>query len=237
MIAQSCALCGDESFAQIWLHNEMLQVEGKKMSKSLGNFFTVRDLLDQGYPGEVIRFVLLSTHYGKPMDWTARKAEEAFRTLKKWSSLIDSTPTTFDSSLRVPDAFVDVLSNDLNTPGAIAYLHNLAKVGSSDAVSDLIACGQLLGFDLRHMDHLRLREALLSEELLGLALLNDDDVALRIEELIALRASARAAKDFARADAIRAAFAAAGVTVKDTADGAVWELSPGFDPAKLEAVR
>jgi cysteinyl-tRNA synthetase len=64
-------------FARVWMHNEMLQVEGKKMSKSLGNFFTVRDLLDQGVPGEVIRFVMLSTHYRKPMDWTEKKREEA----------------------------------------------------------------------------------------------------------------------------------------------------------------
>ena len=60
-------------FARVWMHNEMLQVEGKKMSKSLGNFFTVHDLLEQGVPGEVIRFVMLSTHYGKPMDWTEKK--------------------------------------------------------------------------------------------------------------------------------------------------------------------
>ena len=76
-IAQSkCAHPGG-GFARVWLHNEMLQVEGKKMSKSLGNFFTVRDLLDQGVPGEVIRFVMLSTHYRKPMDWTEKKRDEA----------------------------------------------------------------------------------------------------------------------------------------------------------------
>ncbi len=76
-VAQSCCAHPDGEFARVWLHNEMLQVEGKKMSKSLGNFFTVRDLLDQGYAGEVIRFVFLSTHYGKPMDWTDAKAREA----------------------------------------------------------------------------------------------------------------------------------------------------------------
>ena len=65
------------AFANVWMHNEMLQVEGKKMSKSLGNFFTVRDLLDQGVPGEVIRFVFLSTHYRKPMDWTEKKRDVA----------------------------------------------------------------------------------------------------------------------------------------------------------------
>jgi cysteinyl-tRNA synthetase len=73
-IAQSCCAHPEGGFARIWMHNEMLQVEGKKMSKSLGNFFTVRDLLDEGVPGEVIRFVMLSTHYSKPMDWTEKKA-------------------------------------------------------------------------------------------------------------------------------------------------------------------
>jgi cysteinyl-tRNA synthetase len=82
-IAQSCCAHPEGGFARIWMHNEMLQVEGKKMSKSLGNFFTVRDLLEQGVPGEVIRFVMLSTHYSKPMDWTEKKREEAERS---WNS-------------------------------------------------------------------------------------------------------------------------------------------------------
>ncbi|HRM74331.1 MAG TPA: class I tRNA ligase family protein, partial [Paracoccus sp. (in: a-proteobacteria)] len=81
-IAQSACAHPHGDFARVWLHNEMLQVEGRKMSKSLGNFFTVRDLLDQGVPGEVIRFVLLSTHYRKPMDWTAEKAREAEAVLR-----------------------------------------------------------------------------------------------------------------------------------------------------------
>ena len=82
--AQSCCEAGEDSFARYWMHNEMLQVEGKKMSKSLGNFFTVRDLLEQGVPGEVIRFVFLQTHYRKPMDWTQKKAKEAKVTLERW---------------------------------------------------------------------------------------------------------------------------------------------------------
>jgi cysteinyl-tRNA synthetase len=86
-IAQSCCAHPEGGFARIWMHNEMLQVEGKKMSKSLGNFFTVRDLLDQGVPGEVIRFVMLSTHYSKPMDWTEKKREEAEKTLRNGQAL------------------------------------------------------------------------------------------------------------------------------------------------------
>ena len=87
-IAQSCCAYPESEFARYWLHNEMLQVDGKKMSKSLGNFFTVRDLLDQGYPGEVIRFVFLSTHYSKPMDWNNSKALEAKNILRKWRGLL-----------------------------------------------------------------------------------------------------------------------------------------------------
>ncbi|MEX0278758.1 MAG: cysteine--tRNA ligase, partial [Ruegeria sp.] len=83
-IAQSCCAHPEGDFARVWLHNEMLQVEGKKMSKSLGNFFTVHDLLEKGVPGEVIRFVFLQTHYRKPMDWTEKKARDAEATLRKW---------------------------------------------------------------------------------------------------------------------------------------------------------
>ncbi|MEM1162064.1 MAG: cysteine--tRNA ligase, partial [Pseudomonadota bacterium] len=87
-IAQSRCAHGTERLANWWMHNEMLQVEGKKMSKSLGNFFTVRDLLDQGYPGEVIRFVLGMTHYRSPCDWTAKRAEEADKTLRRWRNQV-----------------------------------------------------------------------------------------------------------------------------------------------------
>ncbi len=90
-IAQSMCAHPHGQFARYWLHNEMLQVEGKKMSKSLGNFFTVRDLLDKGIPGEVIRFVLLSTHYSKPMDFTMEKAEQAEATLRKCESCVSTS--------------------------------------------------------------------------------------------------------------------------------------------------
>ncbi|MGB3553708.1 MAG: cysteine--tRNA ligase, partial [Jannaschia sp.] len=134
-LAQSrCADPGD-GFAQVWLHNEMLLVEGRKMSKSLGNFFTVRDLLDRGIPGEVIRFVFLMTHYSKPMDWTEEKVREAEGALRKWRAMAMPGGD--------PDAAVfDALRDDLNTPGAIAELHRLAKSGDGAA---LTASAGLLG--------------------------------------------------------------------------------------------
>ena len=122
-IAQSRSLGYD--FAKTWIHNEMLQVEGKKMSKSLGNFFTVRDLLDQGIPGEVIRFVFLSTHYRKPMDWTAKKAKEAKATLRKWYAAVVDTP----DGAAVHADLVDALADDLNTHEALQTLHSLFASG------------------------------------------------------------------------------------------------------------
>jgi len=210
-IAQSKACCGPDSFAKIWMHNEMLQVEGKKMSKSLGNFFTVRDLLDQGWPGEVIRFVILSTHYRKPMDWTEEKAREAESLLRKWGAALEGIEPSRTAAVAVQDA----LKDDLNTAGAIAALHGLAA----------------------ERDWAGLAAGL---ELMGLATLGpieaSDDVSGLIEALLAQRAQARADKDFARADALRDGFAAAGVLVKDSKDGATWELSPEFDASKLEAL-
>ncbi|QDL92640.1 cysteine--tRNA ligase [Paroceanicella profunda] len=212
--AQSCCAHGTDRMAQVWMHNGFLMVEGEKMSKSLGNFFTVRDLLDQGYPGEVIRFVLLSTHYRKPMDWTAKAAEEAEKTLRKWRALTDGVaPGDAD-----PEA-VAALADDLNTPRAIAALHALA--GRGDAAA-LAASAALLGFLGDGMGDWAAAPAA------------EADVSARIEALLAERLAARKAKDFARADAIRDAFAAAGVIVKDTAQGAEWELAPGFDAGRLE---
>ncbi|WP_405111488.1 cysteine--tRNA ligase [Phaeobacter sp. BS52] len=136
-IAQSCCAHPEGDFAKIWLHNEMLQVEGKKMSKSLGNFFTVRDLLDQGYPGEVIRFVFLQTHYRKPMDWTDKKAEEARQTLAKFYSVLmvpgeyakpGSRGVYLNTDVYQPDEkIVEAIADDLNTSKAISILHKLYK--------------------------------------------------------------------------------------------------------------
>src|SRR6056297_2812948 len=125
-IAQSCCAHPEGDFAKVWMHNEMLQVEGRKMSKSLGNFFTVRDLLEGNWsggwkvPGEVIRFVFLSTHYRKPMDWTAEKAREAEKTLRKWRAMFDGVRPTIPHP-----RLLKALSDDMNTSLAIVELHAL----------------------------------------------------------------------------------------------------------------
>ena len=136
-IAQSCCAHPKGDFARYWMHNEMLQVEGKKMSKSLGNFFTVRDLLEQGVPGEVMRFVFLSTHYRKPMDWTEKKAKEAEATLRKWRVMCDGIAPADDVA-----SVLAALADDLNTAGAIAELHKLAAAGNAGALK---ASAQMMG--------------------------------------------------------------------------------------------
>ncbi|TYP69301.1 cysteinyl-tRNA synthetase [Stutzerimonas stutzeri] len=210
-IAQSCCAHPGAGFANVWLHNEMLQVEGKKMSKSLGNFFTVRDLLDRGVPGEVIRFVMLSTHYRKPMDWTEAKAQEAEAVLRRWHGLVAG----IEPATSPAPALIEALADDLNAAGAIAVLHDLA--GRGDA-GTLLASARMLGLLLPGMGDWAQADA---------------GAAGQIEALLAARLAARQARDFARADAIRDGFAAAGVEVKDTAKGPEWSLAAGFDPARL----
>ncbi|MFN3147760.1 MAG: cysteine--tRNA ligase [Paracoccaceae bacterium] len=129
-IAQSCCANKTDVMANVWLHNEMLQVEGKKMSKSLGNFFTVRDLLDKGVPGEVIRFVFLSTHYRKPMDWTEEKAKEAERTLDHWATFLSVDHEVLDADIggiAPDDGVIEALSDDLNTSLALTRLRQLGR--------------------------------------------------------------------------------------------------------------
>lgn len=214
-IAQSCCAHPEGDFARYWLHNEMLQVEGKKMSKSLGNFFSVRQLLDQGVPGEVIRFVFLSTHYRKPMDWTAEKAAAAERVLRKWRSLSEG----IEPSSRAADAVVACLADDLNTAGAIAELHKLAASGD---LAGLKASAQLVG--------------LLGDDD-GAWAVSTVDLSEHATVLSDAREMAMASKDFSEVDRLKAALVAAGVEVRMSKAGIELAPGPGFDAAKLVAAR
>ena len=207
-IAQSACAHPEAEFARVWMHNEMLQVEGKKMSKSLGNFFTVRDLLDQGVPGEVIRFVLLGTHYSKPMDWTKEKAAHAEATLRKWRALVAGV----DRAPIVAPAAIAALADDLNTAGAIAALHELAGLGDA---AGLKASAELLG--------------LLGDDMGEWAKL-DLAISHMVESILARRRAARAERDYALADHLRIALDAAGVAISDTKAGSSWRfVSLSFD--------
>ena len=232
-IAQSC--CANESgrFANIWMHNEMLQVEGKKMSKSLGNFFTVRDLLDQGVPGEVIRFVYLQTHYSKPMDWTADKAAQAEATLRKWRALVDGVAATSPA-----DTVVAALAADVNTAGAIAELHRLAGEASacfhlrfSPAKEDREIFERSAGVFLASA---RLMGVLQPE--MGAWVDTGVDLSIYADHLKVLRTKAMAAKDFSAVDALKTALTAAGVEVRMSKAGVELLPGPGFNPDNLPVI-
>jgi cysteinyl-tRNA synthetase len=197
------------------MHNEMLQVEGKKMSKSLGNFFSVRELLDQGYSGEVIRFVYLSTHYSKPMDWTNKKAEEAATILRKWRMITDDVI----SSNSVSPTIINALEDDLNTAGAITALHNLAKRGDAALLKSSAALLGLLGDDMGNwvkvIDFdLSALEAMISTE----------------------RDKAMKNNDFSKVDYLKRTFVSAGLDVQMSKKDITLIAGPKFNSSLLEGL-
>ncbi|NOR32102.1 MAG: cysteine--tRNA ligase [Sulfitobacter sp.] len=229
-IAQSCCAHSGSGFANYWLHNEMLQVEGKKMSKSLGNFFTVRDLLDHGVPGEVIRFVMLSTHYRKPMDWTEKKREEAEKTLRKWMNLTWNLQP-FDAGFFEPDPkFVEAIADDLNTHLALVYLNGLTAQPQK-----LLDHARWLGFlsDKARLEEEKARRAYSSGSGTGASEL----LASLGQRMDVLRNDAKLSKNFDLVDVFKAALLEAGAEVRMSKDGVEVIAGPNFDPAKLEALK
>ena len=215
-IAQSCSLGSEDEFAQIWMHNEMLQVNGKKMSKSLGNFFSPKDLIDQGISGDSLRLMYLGTHYRKPLDWTENKVEESQKLQKKWEKLVANCESGV-----ISEKVLNAVADDLNTPLALSEMHKLAKSGN---VKDLKASGSFLG--LFDNPILHKFETILTDELQNL-----------ITELLKERADARFRKDYAKADKLRDGFVKAGLIISDTENGIDWELEENFDLKKLEALK
>ncbi len=213
-IAQSACAHGGASMARYWLHNEMLQVEGRKMSKSLGNFFTVRDKLDEGVPGEVIRYVLMTAHYRKPTDWTVDKVRGATVSLRRWRELTaGATPAAPDNEV------VEALADDLNTARALDALHHLAWAVAEGAAEPgtLLASARMLG----------LLEAGLGDwaapvDLSGLE-----------RHFSALRERAKETKDFSAVDALKLRLAQAGVEVRMGHQGVSLRPGPDFAPDRL----
>jgi cysteinyl-tRNA synthetase len=204
-IAQSTCAHGTRYMARYWMHNGFLQVEGQKMSKSLGNFITIHELLEE-WPGEVLRLNMLRTHYRAPIDWTRKGLEESKRILDKWYRAIGDV-----ASAPAPDeTVIAALADDLHTPRAIAELHRLAAEGKA---AELKASANLMGL-------LPMTE---SEWLEATAPKVEVDEA-EIEQLIAARNAARAEKNWAEADRIRDELAAKGIVLKDGPEGTTWEV-------------
>ncbi len=231
-MAQSCAAFEHDLMAKVWMHNGHLQVEGEKMAKSLGNFVTIRELLHtnefggRSWPGEVLRLAILGTHYRQPADFTVKALEEAEKTLDKWYRVkaYDTNappPETEDPrELEDPD-FVAALTDDLNTPRALARLHELYW--------------QIKGPASGHPQIQLKRKFTRSAQLIALLTTRRiDDWFMqkmkfnlpheRVTALMNARAAARAAKNWAEADRIRGELAAAGLSLKDEKDGTTtWE--------------
>jgi cysteinyl-tRNA synthetase len=216
-IAQSRCAHGTATMANYWMHNGFLEVEGAKMSKSLGNFVTIRELLND-WPGEVLRLNMLKTHYRSPIDWTLKGLEENKRVIDSWYDIVgDDT----QASGTADDGVVSLLSDDLNTSGVITRLHAIAsgRAGASgaaqiDSQRTLKVSAMLLGLLGKTK-----REYLES---------NPKAVAVNktvVDALIADRTAARARKDFKESDRIRDELAAMGVVIKDSKDGTTWEIA------------
>jgi cysteinyl-tRNA synthetase len=222
-IAQSTCALGKGTFARYWMHNGMLMVNGSKMSKSLGNFFTVKDLLSVAR-GETIRFAMLSTHYRQPLDWqeetTLSQSKAALDAL--YTALQDFDEDAYEESSKQSDPkILEALQDDLNTPLAISYLHELAKkINKSvnaqqkkELQNTLKASAYLLGLlSVDSMDWFQ-----------GDDPFNYGPKACEIEQLIEQRKKARANKDFIESDRIRDYLLSHKITLEDSSEGTIWK--------------
>ena len=210
-IAQSRCAFHTPVMANYWMHNGFLQVEGEKMSKSLGNFVTIHELL-RDWPGEVVRFAMLQTQYRQPINWTVAGLRESQKSLDHWYDLT--------GDVRPGYLCADVLAgllDDLNTPKAFAALHDLrgeAAKGAKPAAASLKASAQLIGL---------LQQPTSKWTAFRPASVSIDEE--RVASLIEARTAARAAKNFKESDRIRDELAAMGVILKDSKDGTTWELA------------
>jgi len=217
-IAQSCCAAPESSFAKTWVHNGFLTVNGEKMSKSLGNFTTVKDVLDKGVKGEVIRFALLSAHYKEPLDWNEKLLEDSkkqldyfYRTLEGY--VYEPKNSMHQDTKDIAEAFsIQFLGNDLNTSIQISYLHECAKaVKNSDTAemksaqqNQLFTAGKFIGIFKNSPE----------EWFKGTGSDNRE-----IKSLIDERIAAKKSKNWARADEIRKTLADQGIILEDRPDG------------------
>ena len=205
-LAQSLCAFPGSSFARLWMHNGMLNINGEKMSKSLGNFFTVREVLAK-WPGEAIRLMLLHGHYRAPIDFSESGLADCRKELDRFYRAIERTPAAPTDT--IPASVMDALCDDLNTPLAISALHALADAamaGDAAASAGLQAGARLLGL----------------MQSTPAAWFQGSEDSSWIDTAIAARLAARKARDFSLADEIRADLLAKGILLEDGSGGTTW---------------
>lgn len=220
-IAQSCCAFGHDFYAKYWMHNGHLMVNGEKMSKSLGNFFTIREILDR-VPGEAFRLYTLGTHYHQPLNWMDDGLKQAKQTMDRFYTALRGTPDVDMTDAEPSAEVVEALQDDLNTPKAIAVLHALVTEMNkaetpqrrAELKKTLLASAHLMG--LLYQDAEEWFRSAASAAAGGLS-------ESEIEALIQKRADARKAKDFATADAVRKELAEKGIVIEDTPAGTQWK--------------
>ena len=224
-IAQSRCAHGTPAMAKVWMHNGFLQVEGEKMSKSLGNFITINELLAtkkfgaSQWHGRVVRLAMLGTHYRQPIDWTADRLLQARATLLDFADLLAGVEAADAPSADV----ITALSDDLNTPSALSIIHGLAKSArrNPETAAELKATLEFLGvYGGETRDELNV----------GVEAVAVDEA--KVDELVTARLAARKAKDFKESDRIRDELAAMGVAVKDAKDPATGDIVTTWEIAR-----
>ena len=210
-IAQSTCSNDMKKFANFWLHNGFLKIEGKKMSKSMNNFLTVFDLIKRDFSGSAIRYNMLSTHYRQPLDWKFERLSEAEKTLIKWNNKIESK-----NEANLPKKVLNTLLDDLNTPLSIYEMHQLYKNEKFDDLTD--ACA-FFGFVPKgRKDNLSI----------------SPELSKKVDNLVKHRNAARSSKNFLLADKIREDLLGAGIIIKDSGQETTWESSQKLEIKKLK---
>jgi cysteinyl-tRNA synthetase len=238
-LAQSRCALGVERMASVWMHNGFLQVEGRKMAKSEGNFVTIHDLLHtsalggRAWPGDVLRLALLMTQYREPLDFSADRLDEAAAKLDVWASLV-SDVSVFDLDTAPSVDLVDTLADDLNTPRALTWLAacedecRRKPAAARQFAADVAFIGCFpFDFGQRRYDGIEAEP-----ERMECGMMTTKAVAAtrrglkvgRIEELVEARNQTRTARNFVDADRIRAELEAMGVMLHDSKNGTTWEV-------------
>ncbi|MFZ8864312.1 MAG: cysteine--tRNA ligase [Rickettsiales bacterium] len=202
-IAQSCAAYPDSKYAKYWVHNGFLTVHGEKMSKSLGNFITVKELLQQGVKGRCLRLILLTTHYRKPLDYNFKVLEESRAIIARYDRILNEAKDIDVANWPLPGEFLDLLLNDLNVAEAMAYLYELSKeiysFHQEDQIKDFKRIAQFLGFEQNGPAEIPLNILAMAKEI----------------------QTARATKDYQKADEIRVKIINLGYEINYTKSGEI----------------